>query len=771
MADLRFRLAALVLSLCCMVPVAGADVLITEVIPNVSTTATRGDVVELYNTGPDAVDLTGWILTDLDDDPVAGVPQDATFAPGSLGLAPLQPGEFAVIDFVDAAGTASWHATNYGMRIVAPLGAGSFLGSERDELLLTDATYTPIDFVAWADTGTTVPTDSYEDLSALTGVVFGYGLTPGTAAWDGIETIGSDAEYYASAVDFTAFAAVSTWGGGAIRRRSTNGVFDVGNPDGPAQWEAVPRHRATLGNASDDVPSGMGLRPIRITDDLATWLGQIETTTFPDRRIARFADQNPADFVPAGAPEKAAFTAVLALAMNAAWEEAFAAADAMGYEVVEFLDTVTGETFHILRERFVPGEVGFTGGGVFAFFTGSGVHATLVIEIPHPVFDSETLEQGALALPDVRPRVLMIAGTHRNNHPTASTCDGTLDNGEDYRISDVAHHPDNLFHTAHVWLESQLPDMRTVQLHGFCCPGAGTYAALADDCVVTNGFNAAPPASDFGRIWADRIEAQGFLADGADLTTVAIFGEDTNLLGGTNNLQGRITNGVAPGQECNTPAAGASGRFYHLEQDPDVREEPQHILDALKEALAIADAAPSPCEATPAMGCRAPGKSVALLIDKTGADRDRFLWKWLKGAATDLADFGDAVGGSASYHVCLYDASLATQPLLDVGTTAGGTCGGAPCWKATGTTGYRYKDKVGDSDGLTLLSLKSGIAGKAKVLAKAAGTNLVLPSLPLVPPVVVQLLVDDGMTSQCWQTTFADPPTKNDAAKFKAKQQ
>src|SRR5690606_11372442 len=111
------------------------------------------------------------------------------------------------------------------------------------------------------------------------------------------------------------------------------------------------------------------------------------------------------------------------LAMNESWEEAFSAAALSGYEIVEFLDTVSGETFHILRERFVPGEVGFTGGGIFAFFTGSGAWSNLVIEIPHPVFDSNTLEQGALALPDVRPRVLMIAGTHRNNHLAASTCD------------------------------------------------------------------------------------------------------------------------------------------------------------------------------------------------------------------------------------------------------------------------------------------------------------------------------------------------------------
>lgn len=745
---------------------AGADVLITEVIPNVTTTATRGDVVELYNTGPGAVDLTDWILTDLDPNPIAGVLQDATFAPGGLGLPPLQPGEFAVIDFVDVSGTASWQATNYGMRIVAPLEAGSFLGSERDELLLGDAAHTPIDFVAWADTGTIVPLDSYEDLSAMTGVIFDYGLAPGGAAWDGVETIASDADYYASAVDFTAFAPVSTWGGGAIRRRSTGGVFAVAAPDGAAQWEAVPRHQATLGNASDDVPSGPGLRPIRVTDDLAEWLGQIETTTFPDRRIARFADQNPPDFVAAGGGEKAAFTALLALAMNGSWEDAFAAADPLGYEVVEFLDTASGEMFHLLRERFVPGEVGFTGRGVFAFFSGSGVRDGLVIEIPHPVFDSGTLEQGALALPDVRPRVLAIAGTHRNNHLDPTTCD---QGGDSFRLSDVAHHPDNFFHTAHIWLEANLPDMRTVQLHGSSGPGVPPYDDLADDTVLTNGYDAVPGVSDFGRLWANRIEAQGFLADGVDLTTVALFGEDTSHLGAINNLQGRVTNGVTLGTECNTAAVSASDRFHHLEQDPDVREEPQHILDALKEALFLSDAT-SPCAETPAAGCRAPGRSVAVLLDRDGTARDRFVWRWLRGEATDVADFADALDGAAKYHTCLYDASASPQPRLDAGATAGGSCGTAPCWKPIGTKGYRYRDKAGTSDGLSLARLVSGPAGKSRVIVKAAGDQLALPSLPLTLPVIVQLLVDDGVTTECWQTTFSEPPKKNDPSRFRAVQ-
>jgi hypothetical protein len=750
-----------------------AEILVTEVIPNVTTTATRGDVVELYNTGPGPVDLTGWVLTDLDDDPVAGVPADASFAPMALGVAALGAGEFAVIDFVDSAGTASWQATNYGIRIVAPLEAGSFLGSERDELMLLDAASTPIDFVAWSDTGTTVPADSYEDLSAVTGAAHDYGLVPGTAAWDAIETVTSDAEFYAASVDFTAFAPVATWGGGAIRRRSTAGTFDVAAPDGPAQWEAVPRWQASLGNASDDVPSGGGLRPIRVTDDLATWLGQMESTTFPDRRIAPLADQMPADFEVVAPATRAAWEGVLALAMAGQWEEAFAAADAIGCEVVELLDTATQATFYVIRERVVPGESAFAGRGVFVFSDGPEVRGRFVLEVPHPVHDGETLEQGALVVSQARPRVAMFAGAHRSNSTEETTCDGTFDGGDPYRVSDVAHHPDNFFHAAHVWLDASVPDMLALQLHGFCCPGEGSYADLADDCVVSNGFEAGTSADDFVQVLRTRIDAQAHVAGGIDLTTAAVFGDDADVLGGTNNLQGRVSNGVAPGMECNDAAVGVTGRFAHLEQDPDVRDDPQHIVTALVQALDLVDVEPpSSCEAIPAAGCRqaGAGRSLVSLAAADDPARQRFSWKWRKGDASSLEDFADPVGGAASYHVCVYDDSESAQPLADFSVAAGGTCGTRPCWKATGTKGYSYSDKAGTGDGVTGLKLRAGIDGKAGVRVKGAGAGLGLPALPLVLPVTVQLVVEDGDGVECWQTTFSGEPFENAPDAFRAKQ-
>ena len=121
---------------------------------------------------------------------------------------------------------------------------------------------------------------------------------------------------------------------------------------------------------------------------------------------------------------------------------------------------------------------------------------------------------------------------------------------------------------------------------------------------------------------------------------------------------------------------------------------------------------------------------------------------------------------SATYRVCLYDASGNAQPLLEADVPPGGMCGTKPCWKTT-TTSFAYRNTVGDPDGVIKLMLKAGVAGRAKVQATAKGANLQTPALPLTLPVTAQLVVADGVSSQCWQTTFT-AATVNDVSRLSA---
>lgn len=191
-----------------------------------------------------------------------------------------------------------------------------------------------------------------------------------------------------------------------------------------------------------------------------------------------------------------------------------------------------------------------------------------------------------------------------------------------------------------------------------------------------------------------------------------------------------------------------------------------YTIDGTLDIPSICGAAPVP----PGM-CRlitTPQKGGIQLKNSADPAKDQIKWKWKSGAATGLADFKDPVNGSATMQVCLYDGSGSSQPLLAAHAFPGGTCGTKPCWKATGTTGYAMTNKAGMPQGLTKMKLKAGIAGKAQIQVQGGGLNLAMPALPLTMPVVVQLLIDDGMTTECWQTTFTTA-VKNDPLQFNAK--
>jgi len=154
-----------------------------------------------------------------------------------------------------------------------------------------------------------------------------------------------------------------------------------------------------------------------------------------------------------------------------------------------------------------------------------------------------------------------------------------------------------------------------------------------------------------------------------------------------------------------------------------------------------------------------------LLKDKSADTLDQLTWKWLKGAMTSKAEFGDPLA-SDDYALCIYDT---TGLLASMAAPAGGTCASKPCWADT-STGFRYKDADVTPDGLARILLKEGLEdGKAKVLVRGKGVNLPMPDLSqLQSPITVQLRRANG--SMCWGAVYSFPPaSKNDAVTFKDK--
>jgi len=176
------------------------------------------------------------------------------------------------------------------------------------------------------------------------------------------------------------------------------------------------------------------------------------------------------------------------------------------------------------------------------------------------------------------------------------------------------------------------------------------------------------------------------------------------------------------------------------------------------------------CGPVPIVPCRQTAALGASLIikDDAGGAKDKLVLKIRRGDATATADFLNPLAPGRVASLCVYDSSGAPQPLLAAAVAGGGTCGNKACWKALSTKGFRYANKSGDPAGLTSVKLKEGGDGKAQVQAKARGSLLGPPSPPLQLPVTVQFLVDDGVTTGCWQSDFS-VALKNEPGLLKAK--
>lgn len=129
-------------------------------------------------------------------------------------------------------------------------------------------------------------------------------------------------------------------------------------------------------------------------------------------------------------------------------------------------------------------------------------------------------------------------------------------------------------------------------------------------------------------------------------------------------------------------------------------------------------------------------------------------WAW-KGEETTLVELGSP-RLTTSYLFCVYDGL--DEVVLRLRATAGGSCGGKDCWKAS-ASGFRYRDKAGSLGGLTDLQLKAGADGKASIKMKARGAFLEAPALPLTQdPAPVRAILQNEETGDCWEASYSTLP-------------
>jgi hypothetical protein len=161
-----------------------------------------------------------------------------------------------------------------------------------------------------------------------------------------------------------------------------------------------------------------------------------------------------------------------------------------------------------------------------------------------------------------------------------------------------------------------------------------------------------------------------------------------------------------------------------------------------------------PCPILPLGGCRTALKSSFDLKDNSDDGKDLLSWRWSRGQATALIDYGDPLGGATRYALCVYDASSNLEMSVEIpdGTPMAGT----GVW-TTKSTSYGYKDKAGLPDGVSRASLRASVPSvdNAKIRVSGRGMNIDLPGggVMLVPPVTVQLI--NSTNGNCFEATYS----------------
>jgi hypothetical protein len=178
------------------------------------------------------------------------------------------------------------------------------------------------------------------------------------------------------------------------------------------------------------------------------------------------------------------------------------------------------------------------------------------------------------------------------------------------------------------------------------------------------------------------------------------------------------------------------------------------------------------CGASPVGGCLSSGKATFQVREKTvGKEKLKVAFKKLT-TATTQGDFGDPVGGTTSYAICVYDQGGTLQAEIQV-NRAGQTCGTKACWIAISTKGYKYSDKTASADGIAKISGKGGDPTKGQIQTKgqnnAAKGQTALPTgvaaaLQNNTQATVQIVTSDA---SCFGETFTNV-TRADGLEFKA---
>lgn len=209
----------------------------------------------------------------------------------------------------------------------------------------------------------------------------------------------------------------------------------------------------------------------------------------------------------------------------------------------------------------------------------------VIVEVPHPLFDTNTDDQGLAIFEGAGARALIVGGGHRCASTTvgcegsSSACDRyDVEPFGGYRLSDPAHATGGTFHLAHVVLAEAFAESVVLSVHGF-----GSISENPDAQAILSNGTTDPVSADapVARL-AETLGLAG--VDGVVSCNGGAGVPQVSSLCGTTNVQGRQLRGSP--DACFTDGGESRQRFVHLEQTRNVRDElRENVISAVRGAF------------------------------------------------------------------------------------------------------------------------------------------------------------------------------------------
>ena len=312
------------------------------------------------------------------------------------------------------------------------------------------------------------------------------------------------------------------------------------------------------------------------------------SATTLDALATCIASQMPASgsngFVPPSAQEQTDWRSVVTQMLNGACDFALPASLAANAQVRTFTDTGSGKSYCLLMEVLDANNNGKVDKGYGTFIVNNSATLEISHQASHPLYDIGTENQAINTFAGTNSRSYVMAGAHRNANSGSSTCQSS------YAPADAAHNINNMFHQTQIALMAFYGgnEWQAIQWHGMAVDTCDENAFLSHGVAVN------PAAGD------KNLELKNAMTSAHPTWSLGTPVSGGCSLNATDNVQGRLINGVPAANVCTTAASSYNGTFLHIEQDPGFRTASDWIpsVNAVWGAPATPPPAPANLTAT-----------------------------------------------------------------------------------------------------------------------------------------------------------------------------